>query len=120
MGSGGSLAPTRRHAGMIRAHGGDLSRPRRSKVCTAAVLAATGFPASALAEEMDASALASFFRAALELQHSDIAVLALMVGVIFFAAITAVMLLRTRRRAEQADADARTEIMTLRAEADRS
>ena len=105
---------------MIRAHRGDLSRPRRTSLFTAAALAPAGFPASALAEEMNASALASFFRVALDLQHSDVAVLALMVGVIFFAAITAVMLLRTRRRAEQADADARAEIMTLRAEADRS
>ena len=36
---------------MIRAHRGDLSRPRRTSLFTAAALAPAGFPASALAED---------------------------------------------------------------------
>ena len=46
--------------------------------------------------------------------------LALTLGVTFFATVTAIMLVRTRARAERADAAARSEIMALKAEVDRT
>jgi signal transduction histidine kinase len=106
--------------GMIRTHGGGSSRPRRTRICTAAALAAAGFPAAALAEEAEEFTLLSIVRTVLDLHHNEVAALAVMLGVIIFATITAVVLVRTRWRAEQAEAEARAEIMALRAEADRS
>jgi signal transduction histidine kinase len=104
---------------MIRALGGDSFRPRRTKICTAAVLATAGCPIAATAEEMDGPVFLALFRTS-ELQSSEVAVLALMLGVIVFATLTAVMLVRTRRRAEHAETEARAEIIALRDEADRS
>jgi signal transduction histidine kinase len=104
---------------MIRAHGALSSRPRRISLSAMAALAAAGLPGAALAEEASESTLLSFFQAVFELHHHEVAALALMLGVIFFATLTAVLLVRTRRRAEQTETETRTEIMTLRDEADR-
>jgi signal transduction histidine kinase len=46
--------------------------------------------------------------------------LALMLGLLLFAVVAAVMLVRVRRRAAEAEANARDEIVALRAEADRA
>ena len=53
------------------------------------------------------------------LNRSDIAALALTLGVLLFAVVTAIMLVRTRLRAAAADAAFRDEIMALKAERDR-
>ena len=53
------------------------------------------------------------------LNRSDIVALALTLGVLLFAVVTAIMLVRTRLRAASADAAFRDEIMALKAERDR-
>jgi signal transduction histidine kinase len=54
-----------------------------------------------------------------ELSHHDLAAVALALGVLLFAVVTAIMLVRTRLRAAAADQAQRDEIMALRAERDR-
>ena len=54
-----------------------------------------------------------------ELNNSEIAAAALTLGVLLFAVVTAIMLVRTRLRASAADAAFRDEIMALKAERDR-
>ncbi len=55
-----------------------------------------------------------------QMERHEIAGLALTLGVIVFAVITSILLVRTRARAAEADASARAEIAALRAEADRA
>src|SRR5262245_63132304 len=74
-------------------------------------------PTAAAAED---NSVAAFLSAALALDRYEIAALALTLGVIFFATVTAILLVRTRVRAERMDAQARAEIMALRAEVDRA
>src|SRR3954466_5924814 len=54
-----------------------------------------------------------------ELNNSEIAAVALMLGVLLFAVVTAIMLVRTRMRASAADAAFRNDIMVLKGERDR-
>jgi signal transduction histidine kinase len=56
----------------------------------------------------------------MQLERHEIAVLALMLGVISFAVVTAVLLVRARVRAAQAAITARTQINRLRDEVDRA
>src|SRR5581483_7298301 len=62
---------------------------------------------------------ADYWQALIHLNRSEIAALALVLGVIFFAVVTAIMLVRTRVAAAQREAAFRNEIMTLTAEVDR-
>jgi signal transduction histidine kinase len=86
----------------------------------------TGFaamaPTAATAAQAAAAdnSVSAFLSAALALDRYEIAALALTLGVIFFATVTAILLVRTRARAERMDAQARVEIMALRAEVDRT
>jgi len=54
-----------------------------------------------------------------ELNNSEMAAVALTLGVLLFAVVTAIMLVRTRLRASAASAASRDEIMALKAERDR-
>ena len=63
--------------------------------------------------------LDAYFDAFAELDRSDIVAVALTLGVLLFAVVTAIMLVRTRLRAASADAAFRDEIMALKAERDR-
>jgi signal transduction histidine kinase len=54
-----------------------------------------------------------------ELNNSEIVALVLTLGVLLFAVVTAIMLVRTRLRASASDAAFRDEIMALKAERDR-
>src|SRR4051812_47502798 len=114
---------------LIRANVGAFSRPRRTGIRAAraarAITAATALgavvspnPANA-ATDSDGALLLAFLNAALALDPYEIAALALTLGVIFFATLTAILLVRTRARAARRDADARAEIMGLKAEIDR-
>jgi signal transduction histidine kinase len=104
----------------IRANVGVFDRPRRTAVRVAASLAAPAFAGCALAEEGAArSPVAGFLDAVLALDRSEIATLALTLGVICFATVTAIMLVRTRARADRLEAQARAEIIALKAEVDR-
>jgi signal transduction histidine kinase len=103
----------------IRANVGVFIRPRRIELRAGAAFIATIFPTPAGAEETPALILA-FLNAALALDRHEIAALALTLGVTFFATVTAIMLVRTRARAERMDAAARAEIMALKADVDRA
>jgi len=105
---------------MIRANVGVLVRPRRIDVRAATTLVAAAFPTPAGAEESGASLITALFDAALALDRTVIAALAVTLGVIVFATMTGIMLVRTRARAERMEEDARAEIMALKGEVDRA
>ena len=65
------------------------------------------------------SLLSAYIDAAFSLDRYEAAALALTLGVIFFATVTAIMLVRTRARAAVIDAQARADILQLKAEVDR-
>jgi signal transduction histidine kinase len=104
----------------IRARNGMLrSGPRRGGFLAAATasVSATAGPAQAAIDpqmmfDASLSALASMTR-------QDVATLTLTLGLLCFAVLTTVVLVRTRSRAADAEAAAREELATLRAEADR-
>src|SRR5262245_65745107 len=105
----------------IRANVGGFVRPRRVDVRAAAAFMAAVVPTAAAAQAApDSSLMEGFVSAALALARHEIAALTLTLGVTFFATVTAIMLVRTRVRAERQDAAARTEIMALKAEVDRT
>ena len=105
----------------IRANVGVVARPRRTGLRTATISLATAFPTSAGAEDGSVPSLAAaVMDAALALDRYEVAALAVTLGVIFFATVTAIMLVRTRARAERIEADSRAEIMALKAEVDRT
>ena len=121
-GLGGPRRRPTRDRGMpetIRANVGGFVRPRRIDVRAAAAFVATVVPTSAEAQAPGSSLVESFVSAAMALDRHEIAALTLTLGVTFFATVTAIMLVRTRQRAERQDAAARTEIMALKAEVDR-
>ena len=60
-----------------------------------------------------------YINAFAELNRSDVVAMVLTLGVLLFAVVTAIMLVRTRARAASADAASHDQIMTLKAERDR-
>ena len=85
-------------------------------------LAAPGalWPASAAgASTTDAVPVDLYLIAFSRLESHELAALALTLGVVLFAVVTSIMLVRTRQRAVSAEAEARREIDALTAEADR-
>jgi signal transduction histidine kinase len=79
------------------------------------------WPASAGAASpaRDETPVELYLSAFASLQSHELAALALTLGVVLFAVVTSIMLVRTRQRAAATDADARREINTLTAEVDR-
>lgn len=63
--------------------------------------------------------VSAYLNALVSLDRHEMAALGLTLGVIAFGVVTSVMLVRTRRRAASAEANARREIETLAAETDR-
>lgn len=104
----------------VRGTGGSLqAHPQRGGflvVVAPALLCAT--PARAALFDLPALESPLAYLAALE-QH-DIAGLALTLGILLFAVVTAVMLVRTRRGAAFLEIAAREEIIALKAEVDRT
>ena len=103
----------------IRAANGRLrSRPRRGghPAARAGALLTSVLPVPARAEAVFADALHG---AAATLSQQTIANLTLTSGLLVFAAIAVLVLLRTRRQAAQGDAAARDEAVALRSEIDR-
>ncbi len=112
----------------IRATGGSLqARLRRCRLrtiaCTGALLP---LPSAALAAEGPSfmpDIVSAYFTAVLaafgRLEQHEIAALALILGVLFFAVVTAILLVRTRARAAANEAVARDEIAALAGEVDR-
>src|SRR5262249_57603417 len=64
--------------------------------------------------------LQPYFTAVAALERHEVAALALTLGTIFFAVVTAIALLRTHARAARAQATARAEIARLRDDIDRA
>lgn len=101
--------------------GGQRPVPLRTgflKCLAACPVVAFSAPASARDLIIPISA-ADYWEALLNLDRHEIAALALLLGVIFFAVVTAVTLVRTRVAAAAREASYREEIMTLTAEVDR-
>ncbi len=96
--------------------GGTVLRRCRDIALTTAAWTALG---SVRAHAQDSLPLSAYLNALASFDHHELAALGLTLGVIAFGVVTSIMLVRTRRRAATAEADARREIATLSAEADR-
>jgi signal transduction histidine kinase len=83
-------------------------------------MAAAAAPAPALAAEPGRSLVATFLTAFAALERHEIAALALTLGVVCFAVVTAIALVRTRMRANEREAAARVDIIALRDQVDRA
>src|SRR5712691_8274266 len=102
--------------------GGPRAGPRFGGfVRTTAILAAILGPAPALADDPAHQTLLDIYSAAFSaLERHEIAALALTLGVVCFAVVTAIALVRTRTRAGRMQAAARADIVSLRDETDRA
>ena len=100
------------------------ARPGRSRcgAATATGLAATAAPLldAAPARAEAAIDLSSYMLALSRLDPHEMAALGLTLGILFFAVVTAIMLVRTRCRLAETEAAARDEAIALRARADRA
>jgi signal transduction histidine kinase len=106
----------------IRTSGG-YARPRQGGFLAAGLLAAlaTGCPTPARADDQPLRAVQEFALAAYRnIDRHEIALLVPMLGLILFAAVTAIMLLRTRARAARLEAACHGEIAALRDRLDRA
>jgi signal transduction histidine kinase len=101
-------------------NGGQWGEPRRGGVAAAIALVAAAWPAPALAAEARRSLFETVTTAFATLERHEAAALALTLGVVFFAVVTAIALVRTRARAGEREAAARAEIIALRDQADRA
>jgi len=102
---------------------GDFAHPRRRGFLAAGLLAASGaaWPAAACAQEQPFVALQEYALNTFQsIDRSDIAILAPVLGLILFAVVTAIMLLRTRARSARLEAKSRDEIAGLRDRLDRA
>src|SRR5688500_8953315 len=109
---------------IVRATGGAQSaHPRRCGfVATAAVTLACGTSlarAEMLSEIPGLHHFDVYFDAFAGLNRSEIMALALTIGLLLFAVVSAIMLVRARVRGATADAAFRDEIMALKSERDR-
>src|SRR5580658_7572423 len=105
----------------IRISGG-CARPWQNGF-RAAVVGATGatLPAAAHAEQQPSLALHELVLSAQDsIDRHEIAVLALVLGLILFTVVTAILLLRTRVRAARLESWSREEISALRSDLDRA
>jgi signal transduction histidine kinase len=75
---------------------------------------------SGVREAHDPSTLSLYVLAISRLDNHEIAALALTLGILCFAVVTAIMLVRTRRRLANTEAAARDEAVALRARAERA
>jgi signal transduction histidine kinase len=102
---------------------GDFAHPRRRGFLVAALLAASGaaWPVQARAQEQPLLTLKEYVLNAYQsLDQTDIAILALVLGLVLFAVVTAIMLLRSRTRSARLEAQSRDEIARLRDKLDRA
>jgi len=107
------------YAGMIRSTGGVRGAdPLRCGWLAAPVMLWTA-PALALEPARDGTPVDLYLTAFASLERHELAALALMLGVVFFAVVTSILLVRTRQRAGSAEAEARREIDALTSEIDR-
>ncbi len=109
----------------IRITGGSIRvHRRRSGYCTAIAAGLCWMMAPLIAARpVRAEAaidLSTYIFAVAQLERREIAVLALTLGILCFAVVTAIMLVRTRRRLAETEAAARDQAIALRARADRA
>ncbi len=110
---------------IVRATGGRLNAQPRRRGFLAAAAAVTLAPGTASAQTemlnqmLGLHHLDVYFDAFADLNRSDIIGLVLTLGVVLFAVVSGIMLLRTRARAAATEAAFRDDIMTLKAERDR-
>ena len=106
---------------MIRAKGGSLqARLRKIGLWTAAATGALSLASGAVAQDAARWPFGSAHLAGLVgLDRHEIAALTLILGVLFFAVVTAVLLVRTHARASASEAAARDHIAALKSDVDR-
>src|ERR1700726_673456 len=108
----------------IRITGGSVwAHPWRSGYCTAIATGLCWIMAptqGSAAEPIDAATVGAYVFAVSKIDRHEIAGLALTLGILCFAVVTAIMLVRTRRRLAETEAAARDQAITLRARADRA
>src|SRR6266508_2098239 len=114
----------------IRITGGSLrAHPRRGGFRTAVTVATAAFGIAAslgpgrandAVPAFEGSALDAYIAAFLQLDRHEIAALALTLGILCFAVVTAILLVRTRRRLGETEAAARDESIAARAAIDRA
>jgi len=103
--------------------GGEFAHPRRRGFLVAAFLAAAAaaWPVQARAQEQALLTLKEYtLNAYRNLDQTDVAILALVLGLVLFAVVTAIMLLRARARSARLEAQSRDEIARLRDKLDRA
>src|SRR5436190_4925050 len=105
---------------MIRARCGRLNAsPRRSRFLAGLVLSC--LPACAQAGETGELSTIDFYIAAFaELERHEFAFLGLTLGILCFAVVNAILLVRSRRQAAEADSSFREQIGSLTADVDRA
>src|SRR5215208_326210 len=111
---------------VIRVTGGSLrARPQHSGIRTAvsAIIATTISPALAnaapAANALNVSLLDAYLSTLSQLDGRETVALTVTLGVFCFAVVTAILLVRTRRRLVETEAAARDEIIAAKAESDR-
>ncbi len=105
-----------RRSGLL-AHVPEKACPGTLSALAAVCVAATSGPACA--EDIPTSILDTYLGALATLDAHESAALALTLGLLCFAVLTAILLVRTRARAAQSETTARDQIGALRAEVDR-
>ncbi|MGE0521872.1 MAG: ATP-binding protein [Variibacter sp.] len=101
--------------------GGLYACPRRCGFGALSILVVCGYATSASAQDSGTlSVIGDYIAAFGSLERHEIAALALTLGIIAFAVLTAIMLVRLRREAARLEVTARTEITNLKADLDRA
>jgi signal transduction histidine kinase len=98
--------------------GGRRTRPHRCGFRLAAAALATALPFPAHSDEI--IVLNQYIRAVAGLEGREIAALALTLGILCFGVVTAIMLVRSRRRQADTEGTSRAEVAALKADLDRT
>jgi signal transduction histidine kinase len=104
---------------MIRSTGGGRSVDPLRCGCLTALGALWPASAKAVSPLQTGTPVDAYLSAFASLERHELAALALTLGVVLFAVVTAIMLVRTRQRAAANETEARREINALTAEVDR-
>src|ERR1700684_2042653 len=107
----------------IRIHGGSIWnrrwRSRHGAAIASGLCLTASLPARA-AQPVEVVTLGAYVSAVSQLDSHEIAALGLTLGILCFAVVTAIMLVRTRRRLAETEADARDQAIALRERPDRA
>ena len=106
----------------IRAKAGGFRADRRASLLAKSLIAVLAWapPRPAAAEPRLLAELDRYIVALAQLHRHELAALALVVGVVSFAVVTAILLVRTRRRLSELESAARDETMATKAAIDRA